>query len=190
MVLVVLAEPRGVMRPAALAVAARGLRTAAWRRWPRSCSRRRSSRRPAARGCRCGCSARRTAPPRSRASTSLPVRPTTDDITRSIGIATNSSHENRQRCGGKYRAAAVLPVLQQGALDQWPRVNACCPLAGLVRLLRKVFSQLSGKNREFVTHSLKYEKNAAQQVRYSMLDCSVSWQTFCWGLLLHQRGSH
>lgn len=60
-------------------------------------------------------------------------------------------------------------------------------LAGLVRLLRKVFSQLSGKNREFVTHSLKFEKNAAQQVRYSLLDYLISWQTYCWGSLLHHR---
>jgi hypothetical protein len=62
-----------------------------------------------------------------------------------------------------------VPVLQQGATDQWPRLSACCTLAGLVRLLRKVFSQLSAKNREFVTHSLKFEKNAAQQVRHSGL---------------------
>jgi hypothetical protein len=63
----------------------------------------------------------------------------------------------------------------------------CCTLAGLVRLLRKVFSQLSGKNREFVTHSLKFEKNAAQQARHSMLDCLVPLQTLCWFLLLHDR---
>lgn len=36
--------------------------------------------------------------------------------------------------------------------------------AGLVRLLRKVFSQMSVKNKDFVAHSLKFEKNAAQQV--------------------------
>ena len=66
-----------------------------------------------------------------------------------------------------------MPRLQQGASARWSTVSAACVLAGLVRLLRKVFSQLSGKNREFVTHSLKFEKNAAQQVRHSMLATDV-----------------
>ena len=38
-----------------------------------------------------------------------------------------------------------------------------CP-AAMVRLLRKIVLQLTQKNREFVGHSLKFEKNAAQQV--------------------------
>lgn len=37
--------------------------------------------------------------------------------------------------------------------------------AALVRLLRKNSQQLSSKNRQFVSHSLKFEKNAVQQVR-------------------------
>ena len=113
----------------------------------------------------------------------------TDDANAGIHLtiigAVQVQHE--QCCGGSSKATAVLPVLQQGASNQWPTVSACCTLAGLVRLLRKVFSQLSGKNREFVTHSLKFEKNAAQQVRYSLPECLVSWQPYCRGLLLHHR---
>jgi hypothetical protein len=54
-------------------------------------------------------------------------------------------------------------------------IPACFTPAGLVRLLRKVFSQLSAKNREFVTHSLKFEKNAAQQVRKRLLHDAEAW---------------
>ncbi len=40
--------------------------------------------------------------------------------------------------------------------------------AGIVRLLRKIFMQLSAKNREFVALSLKFEKGTAQQVRLAL----------------------
>lgn len=42
--------------------------------------------------------------------------------------------------------------------------SGVCMNAGIVRLLRKLFMQLSQKNREFVALSLKFEKNTAQQV--------------------------
>lgn len=58
----------------------------------------------------------------------------------------------------------IVPALQQDPEVDRFRGLLCFASAGLVRLLRKVFSQLSGKNRDFVTHSLKFEKNAAQQV--------------------------
>ncbi len=37
-------------------------------------------------------------------------------------------------------------------------------VAALVRLLRKNVLHLTSKNREFLSHSLKFEKNSGQQV--------------------------
>lgn len=45
-----------------------------------------------------------------------------------------------------------------------------------MRLVRKVLLQLSQKNREFVALSLKFEKNAAQQVISDAWRCNVKTQ--------------
>jgi hypothetical protein len=91
------------------------------------------------------------------------LKRTCDGATQSSRIQELSGGMQQFMYGPQSKMCWAL-YLSNGTSIVKPVKHAVLSVAGLVRLLRKNAQHFSSKNREFVSHSLRFEKDAARQV--------------------------